>query len=393
MPRAFALAFASFAVCFFALASGVAHAAPPATQTTPIAVLTIWTDDADDAADALTQALRAQVRASPGWSLTEAAQSFETLAIALRCPAKPDAACLQRIGDQLHVTRYVWGTAAKHKGGGVDAEVHLWTRGRPAVDAAGTVADTVKDPNDPALRAVAQQVWDELAGPNPLGTLVVHAGAAGGTVVVDGDERETLRSGSARVPVSAGEHVVVVRVPGFRTTPQTTSVAGRAEREVDFALTAESTGGGTDVHVDDAAGAAGRDRRSGSGVPVKSIVGYTAIVVGVGLLVAAGVEAANWVSDKNASDRDRANVPNTVSQVCDFASSAAEDACKQGKNAKTASLLGWVFAGAGVVVAGTGTWLVLSDTSHSETSPGTATIRLVPEIGAQRQMLSLRVAF
>ena len=36
----------------------------------------------------------------------------ETLSIALKCPPKPDPACLKRIGDQLKADHYVWGTMA-----------------------------------------------------------------------------------------------------------------------------------------------------------------------------------------------------------------------------------------------------------------------------------------
>src|SRR5277367_2401780 len=64
-------------------------------------ILALSTDDADDEADALTRALRGRVRQSDRWTLSETSQSFDTLAIALRCPPRPDAACLGRIGDQL----------------------------------------------------------------------------------------------------------------------------------------------------------------------------------------------------------------------------------------------------------------------------------------------------
>jgi hypothetical protein len=392
MCRVLALGLAILAVCFCMLPPRAARAAPPATQTTLVYVLTIWTDDADDAADALTQALRAQVRSSPGWSLVDSTQSFETLAIALRCPPKPDPACLQRIGDQLHAGHYVWGTVARHKGTSeVEADVHLWARGRPSIDTSGTFADSVKDGSDPALRSIASRMWEELQGTTPPATLVVHAGAAGGTVVVDGDERETLRAGVARVTVTAGEHTVAVRVPGFRAAPQTASVAARAERDVEFTL--------APIPASAQATTQEPTHEAGRGAPVQRILGYSAIVVGAGLLVAAGVEAANWMSDKNASDADRANVPNTVPNVCDYQSSPAQDACQKGKDAKTASVLGWVFAGAGVALAGTGTWLVLSDSgadsSHREarrtvTAP---TVRIVPELGLRTQAIAVRVSF
>ena len=61
--------------------------------------------------------------------------SFETLAIALRCPPTPNQACLDRIGEHLHADHYVWATMAKEKAGEVTADVRLWSRGKPAVDA------------------------------------------------------------------------------------------------------------------------------------------------------------------------------------------------------------------------------------------------------------------
>jgi hypothetical protein len=394
MLRVSALGFALLAAFFCVLLARPVRAEPPATQTTTVYVLTIRTDDSDDAADALTQALRAQVRASSGWSLADSSQSFETLAIALRCPPKPDAACLQRIGDQLHAGSYIWGTAARRKAGEVEAEVHLWARGKPSVDATGTISDSVKDPNDPALRAVAARILDELSGASPPATLVVRAGAGGGTVVIDGDERDTLRMGVARVTVTAGEHTVAVRVPGFRAPPQTASVGPRAERDVEFMLTPVAPAVDEPIRTP-----AHEDTASGHS-PARSIAGYSLIVAGAALVVAGVVEAASWVSDKNASDTDRANVPNTVSDVCQYASAAAQDACQKGKDAKNASILGWVFAGGGAVLAGTGTWLVLSDSSHGEGPRGQRTqptralsVRVVPEIGLHTQTLAVRVGF
>ena len=81
-----------------------------------LVVLPLTTDDADDQADALTRALRARVEALPAWAPQESAQSFETLSIALRCPTKPDAACLERVADQIHTDHYVWGTMVHAEG-------------------------------------------------------------------------------------------------------------------------------------------------------------------------------------------------------------------------------------------------------------------------------------
>jgi hypothetical protein len=172
---------------------------------------------------------------------------------------------------------------------------------------------------------------------------------------------------------------------------QTASVAARGERDIQFELTpmppsAEETR------------APAREAEPTGHSPARSIAGYSMIAIGAGLFVAAGVEAANWVSDKNASDTDRGNVPNSVPDVCLYPSAPAQDACQKGKDAKNASILGWVFAGAGAVIAGTGTWLVVSDSAHSEKSGSAATrqalsVHLVPEIGVRTQSLAVRVAF
>ena len=77
-----------------------ARAEAPSAKALPVYVLTISTEDSDDQADALTQSMRSRVRQAQGWSLLETPQSFETLAIALKCPPKPDQPCLQRIADQ-----------------------------------------------------------------------------------------------------------------------------------------------------------------------------------------------------------------------------------------------------------------------------------------------------
>ncbi|HEY8089040.1 MAG TPA: hypothetical protein VIF09_14370, partial [Polyangiaceae bacterium] len=140
------LALALLAATAAGAVSHPAHAEPPSAKATPVYVLSLWTDDADDQADALTQALRSRVRQAQGWSLLETPQSFETLAIALKCPSKPDAPCLQRIGDQLHADHYVWGTMAHKKGAGeVTADVHLWSRGKGDAETNESFTDNLKD--------------------------------------------------------------------------------------------------------------------------------------------------------------------------------------------------------------------------------------------------------
>jgi hypothetical protein len=383
------------------LLPAAARAAPTTTGASPIYVLSLTTDDVDDQADALTQALRAQVRATPGYALLDSPQSFETLSIALRCPPKPDAPCLQRIGDQLHANQYVWGTVGKQGPGHLVVEVHLWSRGKPSADASESYGEALKDPSEGPLRALATRLLEQLTGAHATGTIVVHAGSGTGTVWVDGVEREPLVAGVARLSVPAGEHTVAVRVPGSHAPAQATTVSGGDERPLEFTLAPQApppTASGvasvpaeaTEPHPAESDGGANHTR---------AIIGWSAIAVGAGFLVIAGVEGLRWLSDKNTSVRDRASVPSSVTDVCNYSSPAANDACDKSHDAKNVSTLGWVFAAAGAVLAGTGTWLVVADANKGDGSmeraarPRGPRFELIPSVGTRTQSLDLRVRF
>lgn len=165
MSRAIRLGAPLLPVLALLLAGPSALAESAGPTAVPVYVLTIWTEDADDQAESLTQALRWSVRQTRGWSLLDSSQSFETLAIALKCPARPDPACLLRIGDQLKADHYVWGTMDRKRAprGHVNADLHMWARDKPDAAAAQTYSDSLKDPADGALRAIASELFDKLA--------------------------------------------------------------------------------------------------------------------------------------------------------------------------------------------------------------------------------------
>jgi hypothetical protein len=362
-----------------------AKAEPPSARATAVYVLTIWTEDADDQADALTQSLRSRVRQAQGWSLLETNQSFETLAIALKCPAKPDAACLTRIGDQLHADHYVWGTMGKKKGE-VTADMHLWSRGKGDEAVVETYSDNLKDASDESLKQIASKIFGRLTGGVTGGTLVVHAGTGSGRVFVDGVEKAALEGGVARVDIGSGPHTVAVRVPGFEAHAQQTSVPVGAEQEVTFALASAS--------------AAPVESDTHSAFPIRKVLTYSALVAGSGLLVGSAVEAGIWVSDSNKSHDDRTQVPANVTDVCAAeVNQFAQDACHKSKDAVTASTLAWVFGGAGAALLGTG--LVLMMTDHGSSEPGhdagTAAskprVDVLPLVGARGGAVDVRVTF
>ncbi len=319
------------------LLAGAARAEPAAGRPTPAYVLSIWTDDADDQADALTQALRARLRQAPGWSLLDTSQSFETLAIALKCPPKPDPACLLRIGDQLKADHYFWGTLQKKPGSSeVTAEVHLWARGKPDAVTRRSFADGAGAPDAEAVGAAAA---DSLAA-------LIAAPAA----------------------------------------------APRTEPPVKVAS----------PPADDPNDAPSGD---GQGPSARKLIGYSAIVAGAGFFVASGIEAANWIADNNASNDDRKSVPRSVTDVCASpVNAAAQDACAKSHDAANVSTFGWIFAGVGAALVGTGVILLATggsapaapEASRAAPPPraaSKATWELSPALGPGAGALRLRVTF
>jgi hypothetical protein len=385
MTRATRLALALLAASAFGSAPRLARAEPPNPKATPVYVLSIQTDDADDQAEALTQALRSRVRQAAGWSLLESQQSFETLAIALKCPPKPDAPCLQRIADQLHADHYVWGSMGKKKAGEVKAELHLWSRGKGDVDAGEAFTDNLKEASDPSLQQIAARLFGTLTGGIGGGTLVIHAGTGGGAVMVDGVEKAVLDGGVAHVDVGSGPHTIAVRVPGFEAPLQQATVAAGAELEMSFTLARAPSVGAETSH---------------SSFPLRKVATYSALVAGGGLLIAGGVEGLQWLSDKNTSKTDRLNVPPNISDVCATEiNPSAVDACHKSKDALTVSTLAWVFTGVGAVLVGTGVYMLASDGGSSESGHeppppvGKPKLQVVPAIGTRGGAVDLRVTF
>jgi hypothetical protein len=393
MVRTFALALMALVVTVVLFQSVPARAEPPNGKATPVYVLSIWTNDVDDQADALTQAIRARVRVAPGWSLAETNQSFETLSLALRCPPTPNQTCLDRIGDQLHADHYVWGTMSKEKAGEVGVQLRLWTRGKPQVEANESYSDNLKDPGDEALKALAGRLFGKLTSSGSTGTLVVHAGTASGSVLVDGTPKGKLDEGLARIDLPEGGHTVAVRVAGFSAPPQSVTLGDGGEAEITFALTA-AEGGASPASPETPA-----EPNEKKPFPVRKVIGYTTVVAGVGFLVAAGIEGSQWLSAKNASDQDRNSVPSTVTDVCVMPiNQPAADACNQSNRAARAAKLGWIFTGVGAVLAAAGIWLVVGD--HSGDAPPEQAAKakkprfdILPALGPREGSVDVRMAF
>lgn len=366
--------------------AGALFASPLAwAQGKPVQVVTVDSDDAEDQADAFTGALKSRIRAQAGWALTDASSALGPLLTALKCPPKPDGPCLGRIGDQLKVDRFFWGTMKKSGGGkSVTVELHLWTRGKTDQSASETYSENLKDQNDETLRKIASKLFERLSGatggapppPTAGGTVVlaVHANVADGVVFVDGVEKGKLQRGVASVEVPVGSHEIEVRAEGRIPAKQTVSAA---------------PGGETSVSIDLAAEGPPPPAGPSKPFPWKKVAGFSMMGLGVAAGVIGVVEGVQWLGVQSQNDKDHRDT--SYSGVTDFCKDATGKAgpnsapCKNIQDGQTAATLEFVFFGVGAALIGAGTILILADRGSSsppaEAPPPQATWRFVPSVG------------
>jgi hypothetical protein len=385
-----------FAVVGCLLVPSMALAQKPVT----VHVIALDSDDAsEDQADALTAALRQRVRNTPSLQLAESNQSLATLLPALKCPTRPDSACLQRIGDQLRTDRFFWGNVVKagvpHQ---VVAEVHLWTRGKPEQVAKESYSDNLKDQNDDALKRVAVQLFDHLTGQATQGTIVVHAnGSQVGTVIVDGKPVAQLDHGQATLPLGSGTHTVDLQVSGMTTSPQDVSVVVNVQSEITFELKASAL-----PPVEPSK--PGHPKRT-VGFIMLGVAGASAIVGAVfGGLYAGNAGTFNGFRNGILNDPDNAHIctaPTPTVQGAIVNGTSWRQACGDNGtggargDALTDSIVAWTLGGAAVGLAVIGAILVATDHSKEEGAPPPASARLqiLPSFGPTGGGLSALLTF
>ena len=360
-------------------------------------ILEIDSDDSDEQAEALTGAMRSHVRTAPGWVLLDTTQSLSMLTAALRCPPRPDTACLQRIGDQLKTDRFVWGLISKTGGRQVTADIHLWARGKPDQSIKENYSDNLKDQNDDTLKKIATRFFERLTG-SPAATVTVHVTAAGapgvpwageGTIVADDNQKGPIEHGVATVVLSGGTHVLEGRATGFTAASQSVVATTGTNQDLSFELAPQTL-------------AAPEPTTPTSN---RKTVAWATLIGGGVVLVASGVlgivfesERSQLNSDRNGnygaptlapiSDPCAANVPSAATQ--------AAAGCSAHNTAQVAEIAMIASFGAGAALATTGIWLLT--TSHTEGQPPAPTmglrgVKLVPEFGPHGGSLGLSGAF
>jgi hypothetical protein len=309
-------------------------------------VLEIDSDDADDQAEALTGALRSRVRSSPAWALPETTHTLRMLTAALRCPPRPDPACLQRIGDQIKSDRFAWGTLSKSGGRQVTVEMHLWTRGQPDVAIKETYSENLRDQNDDTLRKIAMRIIDRLTSGPTLVTSPNVLAASNPSADVDLE----------RTPEAAPSRPV-----------QEPSEPGSARK----------------------------------------VLGWTG-VIGGGLLLAAGgalgIVFESSVGTLNSDRRNNYGNPTqgaTIEDPCTPPPGESNSATSSGCNAQNTARIVLVpeiaALGAGGALAVAGIILLATAPKHEASSPtsalGLGTLKLVPQFGVRSALLQLCASF
>lgn len=359
---------------------------PPGPNALPIHVVRIKTEDSDLQADALTTALRAEVRNLTGWSLGEGDSSLEVLTLALRCPWPPDAACEMRIADEIKADRYIWGTIDE-KGGKSVGTLHMWQRDQGQTKVDLSYAANLTEANDETLRGIVRDALATLTGGPPKGSVEIKADDVNGQIFVDGKPAGAIRDGKATIFVPAGTHRVEVRAPGYADVSGDVTV--RPSGSVSLSLHP------VPKEEDEASGLPPNLRRIGA---------YGALVAG-GALAVGGVYSSLKVRSISNDDAFAAYREGVEGDVCDAAKdgqrsgvagaaspSDVEDKCS---TAGKFNILQYVFYGLSAVSVGAGTYLLATEEPEEKgnASPGTARLQVLPSAAQGGGGLDVRLVF
>jgi hypothetical protein len=332
----------------------VAHA----QKSSAVQVVTIDSEDAEDQADALTGALKSRIRGTPGWQLIESSNALGPLIMALKCPPKPDAACLNRIGDQLRVDRFFWGTMQKAPGKSVSVELHLWQRGKTDQATKDTYSDNLRDQNDDALKKIATRLFDKLAGATG-GVLNVRSNVEGAQVFVDGEPKGTVTNGQASVELSPGTHKIEIRAEGYAPFQQTVTAAG-----------AESTVSAQLVKGVEQPPPPPPPAGPSKPFPTRQVVGWSMVGLGTVSGVIGIVEMATFFSKQSELEKEAAKHSPSEGEFCSdqFKAANGSTLCDLRSSGQTAAIMGWVFGGVGVALVAGGAALALTGGKSSDSA-------------------------
>ncbi|MBW2454298.1 MAG: hypothetical protein JRI68_07300 [Deltaproteobacteria bacterium] len=379
------------ALCAVAFVGRVA-AAPSGSGALPVAVVAVKSDFALDQAEALTQALRKAVRDSDGWSLGEATQSLEFLAVKMNCPEPIDAACEARIADVIKADRYLWCVVqfSDKSEQTVSGTLNFFVRGKGTNSVPIEYSANLTDPNDDSLIRIARKAVADATGGTPKGALTLTTGGIAGQLFVDDQPLGALPGEGGTYQLDAGRHRIVVKAAGYADAE--TSVVVQPATTVEASLTMV-------VAEDD------------EPVDLRMIFGISAIVVGAGA-GAVGLWQAlevNSIQDDGTWKAVQEHVP-TNKDVCEVAGNneaignvnpadydAITNMCDQADTAEVLQAvmfpLAAVSAGVGAYLLGTSSLVGGDDDSGDEADEDVTAWSVQPLVGPQVQAVTVTYTF
>lgn len=357
----------------------------------PIAVLTIQTFDAFEQADALTNAMKRAVDASPGWSTAQLDKDYALLVLVdgLGCNDPPDAACEEKIAAEIKVDRFVWGQM-KLAGAEVVGDLHYWVKGAGSKSINFHYSANLKTAADDTLVQLAAKQFADLSGGAPGGHVDLKVGKVDGAVFVDGKEAGKVVKGVGSLELPLGAHTIVVKARGYEDMETKVEIKPRASETVSL----------TPIVVT-------------PGPPYQKIFGVTAIGLGAvaaGVATYAGVRVLSINSDlepyvkgtdpdfqfakgKDGCDpnADYENIQVKSNPVNDDKLFAIQDSCQEASTMQTMTLAMWpvagTLAGVGVILLATADW------SDGPTEAAALPVEIVPMFGPEGAFVSVSKRF
>jgi hypothetical protein len=340
--------------------------------------------DSFEHAQALTEGLRRAVRHLPGFVLGKGDFSLEVLLAALGCQEPPSTSCLNKIGDKLKATQYVWGSVNRQDEN-VVATLNLWERNGAGRKIELEYPASMSDPASTKLRRLATGALARLHGIEE-GKITLLAGTANGNVLVDGEEGPSLVNGLAELSLAPGVHELRVRAAGYQDAMTTVDVVAGAHAEVLVPLKR--------AELDEIPAAETSESSTTSRRNLRHVMGISGVVVG-GAFLAGGIYSAlqvRAIGNDAGFERYRNGLPQNQ-DACSQADAGTvvpnapapgniSDMCAK---ANAFEALQFVFFGLGAVAGGVGTYLLLSSESAEERkTTSRPRVRAHPGIGFSR---------
>jgi PEGA domain len=362
-------------------------------------VVAVSSADAYQQAQALTIALKRAVQRSENWTLGSGDYSLEVMVAAFNCRMPPDSKCQQRIGGKIGTHAYIWGRL-KRSGSDVVAHLRLWQDGAQKRDTTIRYSANLTDASDDTLLAIARNAFDSLVGA-AMGKVLINAGDVDGDVLIDGRHAGSIKDGHAELSVSVGEHEIRVRAAGYHEAVGTATVNAGETAQVTLAPTPVNAGAGS---TGNGPGAGAAEHPS----DFRKIAGYTGIGVGGAIALTGGyfwLKSFLQSQNPSATYKKYQGALGPSADVCDAADhgvipthdpdpgapAEVKNTCDTNAHTKT---LAFVLLPIGAVIAGVGTYLLLTDKSSSSERPSGG-LKFMPDvaIGPHGGSVDVNVAF